>query len=132
MTFKLAKTVIAPRTSTLFGWQLSDREWTPLPHVTSSLSRAELPSIFKQLRSFLGAFKQINECVPSYSSLLSLFDKIVGSTGASERVTWMEPLKEAFKKLKAAAKNPQVVHVPRRTNKLVVTSSDYSHQAKSI
>ena len=131
MTFKPSKTVIAPRTSTLFGWRLSDGEWTPLPHVTSSLSRTELPTTFKQLRSFLGAFKQINECVPAYSSLLSPFDKITGSRGSAEKVTWTESLKEAFEKLKEAAKNPMGVHIPRRSDKLV-TSSDYSHQTKSI
>ena len=55
MTFKPSKTVIAPRSSIIFGWRLDDGKWSPTKHVVSSLSRAERPNTCKQMRSFLGA-----------------------------------------------------------------------------
>ena len=131
LTFKPSKTLVGPRSSTLFGWRLRDGEWTPLDHVTSSLSRAEKPTTFKQLRSFMGAFKQLNKCIKSYGDLLAPFEKITGAKGSAERVQWTEDLEEAFSKLKEAAANPQGVHIPCRTDKLV-TSSDYSFSRNSV
>ena len=63
LTFKPKKTIICPETSVIFGWCLSKGEWRPKEHVVSSLTRSETPVTFKQLRSFLGAYKQINSCI---------------------------------------------------------------------
>ena len=74
-TFKPSKCVVAPRSAVIFGWLLQDGEWSPQEHVVSSLSRSQRPSTIKQLRSFLGAYKQLSECIPSYAVLLSDFEK---------------------------------------------------------
>ena len=43
-TFKPSKLIIAPRTSTLFGWILSDSKWTPTAHTMSALTKAPSPN----------------------------------------------------------------------------------------
>ena len=131
MTFKPQKTIVAPRRSIIFGWQLHDGEWSPTGHVTSALSRAEKPNTFKQLRSFLGSFKQLNACIEGYAAILSPFEKIAASRTSAERIQWTDDLEDAFEKAKRAAANPKGVHVPRRSDKLV-TSSDYSQSTKSV
>ena len=131
LTFKPKKTIICPKTSIIFGWQLSSGEWRPQEHMVSSLTRAEKPKTFKQLRSFLGAYKQINACVDKYAIFLSPFEKILGSRSSAERITWTEELEEAFTKLKQAAADPEGIFVPLRTDKLV-TASDYSKAHSAI
>ena len=130
-TFKPSKTVVAPRKTTIFGWTLEDGKWTPQPHVISSLSRSERPVTVKQLRSFLGSYKQVSECIPQYAVLLSDLEKVVGSRGSSERITWTEDLIKTFEDAKEAVKSFQGVYFPTKGDRLI-TSSDYSHQHRAV
>ena len=69
LTLKPSKVEICPRSSILFGWKLEDGRWTPTEHTTSVLTKCEKPKTINQLRSFIGTFKQISQCVPQYASL---------------------------------------------------------------
>ena len=130
-TFKPSKTIVAPRKTTVFGWTLEDGRWSPQPHVISSLSRSEKPTTVKQMRSFLGSYKQVSECVPNYSVLLSDLEQVVGSRGSSERINWTPELEKAFEDAKKAVTTFQGVYVPTTGDRLI-TSSDYSHQEKAV
>ena len=125
LSFKPSKTVIAPRSAVIFGWQIRDGEWTPQEHVVSSLCRAELPNTVKQLRSFNGAVKQLSEAIPQYAELLHPLEKIIGARGSAERITWTPELKSAFEDVKTAIRSPQGIHIPRASDKLE-TYSDFS------
>ena len=131
LTFKPQKTVICPESSVIFGWRLSKGKWCPQDHVVSSLTRADKPKTYKQLRSFLGAYKQINSCIKGYAVLLSPFEKILGSRGSAERIVWTEDLTSSFEALKAAAADPSGIYVPRRDDRLI-TASDYSKAHSAI
>ena len=73
-TLKPSKAEICPRTSYLFGWKLTDGEWSPTEHTISALASFSKPKTVKQLRSFIGSFKQITQCVPRYASILHEMD----------------------------------------------------------
>ena len=113
-TFKPSKTIIAPKSSVLFGWKLENRKWIPQDHVISSLSRTQRPVTVKQLRSFLGAYKQVAECIKEYSVLLNEFEKLVGSRPSSERLTWSEELNEAFERAKRKVAKIQKEYIYQR------------------
>ena len=130
-TFKPSKTIIAPRSSVIFGWKLENRKWSPQEHVISSLSRTQKPSTVKQMRSFLGAYKQIAECVPEYSILLNDFEKLVGSRSSTERIIWTDELSKAFEKAKAKAGSPEGIFIPTKEDRLQLFS-DYSQTHKAV
>ena len=130
-TFKPNKTIIAPRSTVMFGWKLADGKWTPQDHVISSLSRSERPVTIKQMRSFLGSYKQLSACIPQYAVILSPLERIVGARSSSERITWTHDLEEAFNKAKEAVKSGEGVYFPNKEDKLQ-TSSDYSHFHKAV
>lgn len=130
-TFKPSKVVIAPKSTVIFGWKLEDGLWSPQDHVISSLAKANFPTTIKQLRSYLGAVKQLAECVPAYGVLLSPFEKIVGSRASAERITWTDELRNSFEKIKKAIASPQGVHYPLQTDRLQ-TSSDFSKQHGAV
>ena len=121
-TFKPSKTMIAPRSSVLFGWRLEDHKWTLQEHVVCLLSRAQKPSTVKQMRSFLGAYKQISECIPQYSVLLSDFEKLVGSRGSAEKITWTEDLNKTFLKEKEKAGSPEGIFIPTKNDRMQLFS----------
>ena len=131
LTFKPSKTRVAPRRATIFGWDLVDGIWSPQQHTISSLTRANIPTTIKQLRSFNGAVKQLSSCVPRYAELLHPLEKIIGSRSSSEKVIWNEELDKAFKNIKKAIASPQGIQVPRRSDRLQ-TSSDFSKTSNAI
>ena len=105
MTFKPSKLVIAPKTSVLFGWVLSDSKWTPTEHTMSALAKAPLPKTVKQLRSFCGSFKQFIMCVPKYAEILKKLEILTAGRLSAERIIWTEDHLESFNQAKSAAKN---------------------------
>ena len=131
LTFRPEKTLIAPKRSVIFGWELDNGVWRPQSHVVSSLVKAEPPTTCKQLRSYLGAYKQLNACIPDYATLLAPFEKILASRASAERIVWTEQLSKDFETLKKSAGDPRGIHVPKREDRLL-TSSDYSTSNNAI
>ena len=73
------------------------------------------------MRSFLGAFKALSQCIPKYSSLVApLEDSIKGLKG-SEAVNWTPELVTLFKKVQVALKLPYTLTIPRPLDQLVLT-----------
>ena len=111
-TFQPVKTQIAPRKTIIFGWELEEGCWSPQSHVISSLSRSKKPVTVKQLRSYLGSVKQLSDCLPGHSILLSPFEKIVGSRKSADRITWTPELDLAFAEIQKAVAKPDSVLCP--------------------
>ena len=113
LTFKPSKVIVAPKKTELFGWCLDGSEWSPLPHTISSLTQAEKPTTVKGLRSFLGSFKQISQCVQGYAGILHCLESMVGGRPSAERLSWQPHQTLAFDNAKKAAGSYEGVHIPR-------------------
>ena len=130
-TFKPSKVVICPRRTQLFGWILDGHIWSPSAHVVSALSTASQPNTVKQLRSFIGAFKQLSSCIPGYAVTLSALDKYQGGKASAEKIVWTSELKKSFETAKSLAARPEGTVVPRPSDKLH-TYSDYSEEHRAV
>ena len=131
LTFKPKKIIIAPRETILFGWKKCDEGWRPTEHTISPLKSAEEPVTIKQLRSFLGSFKQLTECVKNYAILLSPLEQAGAGKASADRVVWTEDLKRSFKAAKDALENIDTIFVAKPSDKLDIYT-DYSAGAKAI
>ena len=131
LTFKPKKNVIAPRETILFGWKKTDDGWRPTDHVISPLSKAQEPGTVKQLRSFIGSFKQLSECIRNYGILLGLLEKVVAGRDSAERITWTEELSNSFLNAKLALNRIETVFVAKPSDKLDIFT-DYSESAQAI
>ena len=130
-TFKPSKLIICPKKTTLFGWTLDGTKWSPNTHVITTLSKAELPSTVKMLRSFLGSFKQFVECVPKCAIILHKLELMVANKPSAEKLVWNDDMIEVFENAKRSTNDVQGVHIPIPTDKLY-TFSDYSAMHKAI
>ena len=83
MTFKPSKVVIAPINTVLFGWQKVGAGWRPTTHTISPLTKADPPTTVKKLRSWLGAYKQLTECLPHYALIIGPLEQIVGGRASA-------------------------------------------------
>ena len=131
LTFKPKKIVIAPRDTVLFGWKKEGEGWRPLDHVISPLTRAEEPVTAKQLRSFIGSYKQLTECIKDYAMLLSPLEKAVAGLESADRIDWTTELSNNFKTAKKALENTETIFVPKPIDILEIFV-DFSQDKKGI
>ena len=130
--FKPTKIEIFPRRTVLFGWNLVDHAWTPTAHNISSLYKAPLPKTVKQMRAFLGSFKQFAACVRRHGELLSTLERLVGSHKPSAEVIQYTPEEEkAFYAARDATIKIEAFTVPRPSDRLF-TYSDYSKDHRAV
>ena len=125
LTFKPSKIIIAPVNTILFGWQKLDEGWRPTPHTISPLATAVSPTTVKQMRSWLGSYKQLSNSIKGYATLLAPLEEIVGNKGSAERSKWTDELLLAFDTAKKSLANIKTIFVPKPTDTLH-TYSDYS------
>ena len=131
LTFKPKKIVIAPKDTVLFGWRKIGDGWRPMDHTISPLTWAEEPTTVKQLRSFIGSYKQISECVIDYAVLLSPLEKAVAGLESAARIQWTPELSKSFEVAKEALKDVKTIHVPKPNDKIEVFV-DYSQDKKAV
>ena len=131
LTLKPSKIEICPKSTILFGWKVQDNEWTPTSHTTSTLSKATLPKTAKQLRGWLGAFKQFSSCVPQYSSLLSGLERLHAGVESKDYINWTEETKNLFRKAQDATNSVEAITPPRPSDKLH-SFSDFSQDAEAV
>ena len=131
LTFKPKKIVITPRDTVLFGWRKIDDGWRPLDHTVSPLTKAEEPSTVKQLRSFIGSYKQLTDCIKEYATLLAPLEKAVAGMESAEKVVWSLELSESFKLAKEALENLETIHTPKPSDKIELFT-DYSADKKAV
>ena len=131
LTFKPKKIVIAPRETVLFGWRKTDDGWRPTEHTISPLSKAPEPGTVKQLRSFIGSYKQLSECIRNYAILLGPLEKAVAGKDSAEKVEWSKELSDSFMKAKIALSKIETVFTAKPSDKLDIFT-DYSESARAI
>ena len=107
LTFKPSKVIICPLNIKLFGWELRNQVWYPSAHTVSSLVDAPKPVTVKQLRSFLGSFKQLSASLPGYAVTVHHLEQTVANKASAERINWTEELDKAFTNAKALAAHPK-------------------------
>ena len=131
LTFKPSKVVVCPKNIKLFGWELRGSVWHPTSHTTSALVNAPKPNRVKQLRSFLGSFKQLSASLPNYASTIHDLEQIVANRSSAERLTWTPQLELSFQNAKNLAAHPHGIAEPRPSDQLY-TYSDYSADKHAV
>ena len=131
LTFKPSKVIVCPRRIILFGWELRDHVWYPTEHTTSALVNAPKPSTIKQMRSFLGSFKQLSATLPRYAETIHSLEQLVGGRASAEKIVWTDDLQKSFSEAKQLAANPMGIAEPRPEDQLF-TYSDYSADNRAV
>ena len=124
-TLKPSKVIINPKTVILFGWIREDGAWRPTEHTLTPLAKADMPMTVRQLRGFLGAFKQLSPCIKNYAVILTPLEKIAAGRGSSEPITWTEELIATFENVKQALNSIETYHTPSPDD-VIHTFSDWS------
>ena len=131
MTIKPSKLTIAPASTTLFGWEYTNQAWRPGKHVINPLQMATCPNTVKQLRSWLGASKQLSAGLKDYAKVFKPLELIVAGKTSSEKIVWTEDSKQCFAKAKLLLSTMEDIYYPLPSDQ-IRTYSDYSTDAMAI
>ena len=97
MTIKLSKIIIAHKSTTLIGWEFSDQAWRPSKHKVNPLQTAPEPVTVKQMRSWLGAAKQLSAGPKDYARIFYPLEQFAAGKQSGHKVEWSELLSSSFK-----------------------------------
>ena len=95
------------------------------------LTSAPVPTTIKQLRSFLGSFKQLSSSLPGYAVTIRALEQVVANKNSAEKIVWTEELQASFEAAKKLAANPVGIAEPRPDDYLQ-TFSDYSAETRAV
>ena len=96
---------------------------TPTPHKLDPLAHCERPRTVKGLRSFLGAVRFHDICLPSKelsSATANLDLQIPSQRSGKEEITWDSDLITSFNAIQQILKTPETVFVPRKNDSLFI------------
>ena len=116
------KTIICPARTVILGWIWQNGTLSVSSHKLSPLISADPPLTCSAMRSYIGTYKAVARCIPSYASLLSsLEDSIKGMQG-NQKIEWNTELVNIFRKSQEALKSPYVLTIPTPEDKLVIST----------
>ena len=109
----------------ILGLHWDNGTLTPSAHKLDPLSVCAKPKTVKGLRSFLGAVRFHEICLPSkaLAAATELLDKqIPSSRPGKDEISWDSELNTAFITVQDILKQPEIVHVPNHNDQLFLCS----------
>ena len=116
------KTVIAPKSMSILGWEWSAGNLKASPHKTSALSACPQPSTVSGLKSFLGSYRFLSRVICGYANLLTPLEEAIKGKEPKEKVPWTDELSDAFTKAKEAIASSRTITVPRPGDQLSIVT----------
>ena len=108
-----AKTTMCPTTTTILGWVWNLGTIHASQHRIATLASCDAPLTVKAMRAFVGAYKMLARVIPGCSTLLAPFDDVTGGKQSSDRITWTDALREAFKHAQTSLQTNKSITLPR-------------------
>ena len=86
----------------------------------SALYNSTPPETVTKLRSFIGAFKFFNRVVPQCANHISALESSISGRQKHDKIVWTDNLLELFTSAQKALKEASTIHLPRKTDQLVI------------
>ena len=131
MTIKPNKLVICPKSTVLFGWEFCNQSWRPSAHKVNPLITAARPTTTKQLRSWLGASKQLSPGIKDYAIVFSPLEKLTAGKQSAEKILWTEEATSHFEAAKKCLTNMEEIYYPTPDDQ-IYTYSDFFQDSSAV
>ena len=117
-----AKTIIAPKTTSILGWIWSNGTIRASNHRISALSSCDPPDTVKNLRSFIGAVKILSRVIPHCSTHLAPLEAITAGAKSTDTIKWSDDMLTSFNSVKALLHTNQTIHLPQPSDQLWIVT----------
>ena len=117
------KTLCFPKKLDLLGWTKEGKFLVPDQHRQQCLSIAELPNTAKQLRSFIGGYRQFQKRQQNTAFILKDLEEFLSKHKLSscQRLEWTDHLRKEFQISKDKIKQLDKLYLPKSYDQLVLT-----------
>ena len=109
---------MCPTTTTILGWVWNLGTIHASQHRIATLASCDTPLTVKAMRAFVGAYKMLARVIPGCSTLLAPFDDVTGGKQSSDRITWTDALRQAFKHAQTSLQTNKSIILPRPNDEL--------------
>ena len=109
----------------------SGQAWQPSSHKVNPLLNALYPLIVKQLRSWLGASKQLSPGIKDYAIIFNPLEKLTAGRQSAGKINWTEEAASYFDKAKLNLKKMQAIYYPTSDDQ-IYTYSDFSQDSSAV
>ena len=116
------KTVIAPHSTMVLGWNWSQGTLRASPHRISALSSCSVPSTVRGLRSFIGAYKVLARVIPQCASIIGPLDGIVAGQVSTTSIKWTDEQLKLFQSAQMALSTNKVITLARPEDQLWIVT----------
>ena len=118
------KTLCFPKKLDLLGWTKEGKFLLPDKHRQQCLSIAEIPKTAKQLRSFIGGYRQFQKCQPNTAFILKGMEEFLSKhkVSSSQKLEWTDQLRKEFDLSKEKIKHLDKLYLPKPDDQLVLTT----------
>jgi hypothetical protein len=86
------KTVICPIQTNILGWIWHSGTLSVSSHKISALITTEPPKTCSAMKSYIGAYKAMSQCIPRYASLLSPWEDSTKGLQGNQLIQWNDEL----------------------------------------
>ena len=126
-----SKTIIAPKNTTILGWNWSNGVISASPHKISTLSTCSPPDTVRGLRSFIGDYKVLSRALAHCSQYISPLEDSISGSQSNDKVQWSDSMFEAFTQAKKALAENRAITLPRSSDQLwIVTDASVRQRGK--
>jgi len=77
------------------------------------LSSSQPPKTVKQLRGWIGAYRQLSETIKDHAITLTVLEKETAGRKSRDEIKWTPPLLESFNTAKKSLKHSQSITIPK-------------------
>ena len=116
------KTIIAPKTATILGWNWQSGTISASKHRICILSTCSPPKTTKGMRSFIGAYKVLARVLPGCANHLAPLDNAIAGLQSQDPITWSEDLLSAFTSAQTALSSHHTIVLPHRAYELWIVT----------
>jgi len=115
-----SKTVISPKSTTIFGWQWQLGSIEASKHKIATLVSCCKPVNVKAMRSFIGAYKILARVLPQCSGYLQPLDDSTAGLQSNDPIKWTDELNVAFETAQKGLENCKSIVLPKASDQLWV------------
>ena len=117
-----AKTVIAPKCTTILGWIWECGSIRASHHRVAPIVSCKPPETVKGLRSFIGSVKVLARVIPNCAQLLSPLDDVTAGRISTDSIVWSDDLLAHFSKVQKAVASPSAIVLPNPQDQLWIVT----------
>jgi hypothetical protein len=122
MVLSAPKTIIAPRSTTIFGWIWTQGRIHASPHRIASLSTCEPPVTVKGMWSFIGAYKVLARVIPNCADIVAPLDNVLSGKSSNDKIEWTDHLRDAFMKAQKFLSSNKPITLPKPDDQLWIVT----------